>query len=146
NMQEFVDFSNQLKPRGKIKVELFDDLTGRKIEEIKTENFIAKGIDYLYHLAMISIFTDGRYTGGFNAYDSFNDPFQYMILTDASHTEDPANEWVVKGKQIGFAHTNQTYSGSDEYRGSYNAGESFTNREQVHVVIDFPTHAGNGTF
>lgn len=145
-LRENIIFQDDFKLQGKIKVELFDDLTGRKVEEIKTNNFIAKGMDYLYRLAMISAFTDGRYTGGFNAYDSFYDPFQYMMLTDASHPEDPANEWLVKGRQIGFAYTTGTYSGSDEYRGSYNEGESFTNREQVHIVIDFPTHAANGTF
>ena len=147
-MKEFIDFSDNFKPEGpegKVKVELFDDLTGRKIEEIETNNFIAKGMDYLYHLAMISAFTDDRYTGGFNAYDAFNDPFQYMILTDASHPEDPKNEWLVKGRTIGFAFTTP-YSGGDIYQGSYNAVESFTNREQVHIVIDFPTHAANGTF
>lgn len=145
-MKEFIDLPNQFKPQGKIKVELFDDLTGRKIEEIKTENFIAKGMDYLYRLAMISIFTDGRYTGGTNLYNSFNDPFQYMILTNANHPEDPENEWLVRGRTIGFAYTTGTYSGSSRYRGSYNANESFTNSEQVHIVIDFPTHAANGTF
>lgn len=135
-----------LNAEGKVKVELFDDLTGRKIEEIKTENFIAKGMDYLYRLAMISIFTDGRYTGGTNLYDSFNDQFEYMVLTDANHPENPLNEWLVRGRLIGFAYTDRTYSGSDRYQGSYNANESFTNNERVHIVIDFPTHAANGTF
>lgn len=145
-MIESVNLDNKLNVKGKVKVELFDDLTGRKVEEIKTENFIARGVDYLYRLAMISIFTDGRYTGGTNLYNSFSDPFQYMMLTDASHPEGPVNEWLVKGREIGFAYTDSTYSGSDIYRGSYNASESFTNNERVHIVIDFPTHAGNGTF
>lgn len=145
-MKDFVEFSDNFKPEGKVKVELFDDLTGRKIEEIETSNFIAKGMDYLYHLAMISIFTDGRYTGGTNLYNLFDDQFQYMALTDASHPEDPENEWLVKGRLIGFSYTDRTYSGSDVYQGSYNAAESFTKREQVRIVIDFPTHAANGTF
>ena len=38
-VREFVDFSNKFKPEGKVKVELFDDLTGRKVEEIETNNF-----------------------------------------------------------------------------------------------------------
>ena len=145
-MKEFIDFPNQFKPQGKIKVELFDDLTGRKVEEIKTENFIARGMDYIYKIQMYDSFVRNRATGGFRTYNSFNDPFEYMMLTDASHPEDPLNEWLVRGRLIGFAYTDSTYSGSDRYRGSYNAGESFTNREQVHIVIDFPTHAGNGTF
>lgn len=145
-LRENIVLPGGFKPRGKIKIELFDDLTGRKTDEIETNNFIAKGVDYLYRLAMISIFTDGRYTEGFNSYDSFNDPFQYMMLTDANHIEDPANEWLVKGMGIGHAYTDSTYSGDSEYQGSYNASESFTNNEQVHIVIDFPTHAGNGIF
>src|SRR5699024_5210802 len=73
-------------------------------------------------------------------------PFELMSLTTADHAEKPNEEWVRKGREIGLANTTDTYSGNDEKRGSYNASESFTNGEQVRIVVDFPTHASNGTF
>ena len=95
---------------------------------------------------MRNIFTRNRATGGHELYNYILDPFHSMVLTDATHPEDPQNEWVRAGNVIGYAGTTGTYSGSDVLRGSYNTAESFTNREQVHIVVDFPSHAGNGTF
>ncbi|MFU0834008.1 MAG: hypothetical protein ACFWUC_13880 [Oscillospiraceae bacterium] len=146
-MKENIILSNNFNPRGRIKIELFDAFTSKKVEEIKTHNFISAGVkNYLFKLAMKSLFTKNKYTGGEDIYDYINDPFQYMLLTDASHPEDPENEWLVRGEKIGYAYTNKTYSGSNEMQGSYNASESFTNNEQVRIVVDFPTHAANGTF
>lgn len=145
-MKEVVNYPN-FEPKGLIKIELFDALTGKKKEEIKTHNFISAGLkNHLMKLAMKSLFTKGRHTGGVDLYSAINDPFQCMYLTDASHPEQPDREWLIKGKNIGFAYTNGTYSGSDTLRGSYNANESFTRLDQVRIVVDFPTHAGNGTF
>ena len=146
-MKEFIDLPNQFKPRGKIKVELFDDLTGKKIDELVGENFISKGVrDILFKMAMASLFTQGKHTGGRDYYRDINDPFQYMVLTNATHAEAPDSEWLIRGNDVGYAYTDSTYSGDNTMRGSYNAGESFTNREQIHIVVDFPTHAANGTF
>lgn len=146
-MKEFIDLSNQFKPKGKIKVELFDDLTGKKVDEIVGENFISKGVrDILFNMAMVSLFTREKYTGGRDYYSDINNPFQYMLLTDATHAEAPDSEWLIRGNTVGYAYTDGVYSGGDTRRGSYNAQESFTNREQVHIVVDFPTHAANGTF
>lgn len=135
----------KLDAKGKVKVELFDDLTGRKIEEIKTNNFIAKGVEYYFKILMMNQFTKG--TGSID--HTVDNLFERMTLTDASHAEQPEKEWYMKGNEIGWALTSGTYSGSDEFsgkRGSYNTAESFTTQEQVHIVVDFPTHAGNGTF
>lgn len=146
-MKEFIDLSSQFKPKGKIKVELFDDLTGKKVDEIVGENFISRGVyDILFKMAMVSLFTQGKYTGGSDYYSDINNPFQCMILTDATHAEAPDSEWIIRGNEVGYAYTDGTYSGGDTSRGSYNAQESFTSREQVHIVVDFPTHASNGTF
>lgn len=134
----------KLDAKGKVKVELFDDLTGKKIEEIKTNNFIAKGIEYYFKVLMANQFTRNRGTGAIN--HTVNDLFERMTLTDASHAEQPDKEWYIKGNEIGWALTSGTYSGGDNKRGSYNTSESFTTQEQVHIVIDFPTHAANGTF
>lgn len=146
-LRENIILPDDFKPKGKIKVELFDDLTGKKVDELVGENFISKGVrDVLFKMAMVSLFTQEKYTGGRDYYYDINDPFQYMVLTDATHAEAPDSEWLIRGNTVGYAYTDRTYSGSDTMRGSYNAEESFTSREQVHIVIDFPTHAANGTF
>lgn len=144
-MKEIVEFKQGFKPKGKVTVQLFDE-NGKMINEQKSENFIAKPIQKYFDHAMRNIFTRNRATGGHQIYSGIQDPFTTMILTDATHPEDPQNEWIRAGNIIGYAHTTGTYSGSSSLRGSYNLIESFTNREQVHIVVDFPTHAGNGTF
>ncbi len=147
-MKEKINLLNEsIKPQGKIKIELFDELTRKKIEEINTHNFISKAVkEQLFKNKMRSVFTYNRVTGGGDPSNAFGDPFHIMSLTDADHPENPENEYVRKGMVIGLAYTNETYSGSDQLRGTYNAAESFTTKEQVHMVFDFPTHAGNGTF
>jgi len=141
---ESVNLDSKLDVKGRVKVELFDDLTGRKIEEIKTNNFIAKGIEYYFKVLMVNQFTRNKGTGSIE--HTVNNMFERMTLTDASHPEQPEKEWYMKGNEIGWALTSGTYSGGDNKRGSYNTSESFTTQEQVHIVVDFPTHAANGTF
>lgn len=142
-MIDTVNFQ-KLDAKGKVKVELFDDLTGKKVEEVKTNNFIAKGVEYYFKVLMANQFTRNKGTGSID--HTVDDLFERMTLTDASHAEQPEKEWYMKGNEIGWALTSGTYSGSDDKRGSYNSSESFTTQEQVHIVVDFPTHAGNGTF
>lgn len=134
--------------RGFIKLELFDDLTGKKIEEITSENFISKYVyqyweqlmrrSFIYHLN-----TRQGDLSGFSTLLPF--PFQTFVLLDYNKPEDPENERIAPGKVVGYA-TQSTYSGSDTKRGSINLAESFANAEQLHYVFDFPTHAANGTF
>ena len=145
-MKEFIDFSDNFKPEGKVKVELFDDLTGRKIEEIETNNFIAKGVNYYFRLALIDLFTRNKGINSIRHYDYYNDLISRMVLTDATHPEQPEKEWYVKGEVIGWAVTDEGFYGRREREGLYNHFESFTTHEQVHIVIDFPTHAANGSF
>lgn len=137
----------EMVPRGEIKIELFDELTGKKVDEANTHNFISKAVgNYLYRLAIKGLFTRNKASGGRDVYGDIKDVFRTLVLTDASHPEDPDNEWLLKGKEIGYAHTHETYSGSDVLRGTYNTKESYTNLERVHMVFDFPSHAGNGVF
>ena len=144
-MKEIVEFEQGFKPKGKIKVELMD-ISGEVIHKQETENFIAKPVQKIYDQIMRDIFTRNRGTGNHNFYNNYMDVFNSLELTDATHPEDAQNEWVMAGKTVGYAHTTDSYSGTNTLRGSYNLSESFTNREQVHIVVDFPTHAGNGTF
>lgn len=143
-MIDKVSFPN-LEAKGKVKIELFDALTKKKVEEVETNNFIAKGVEYYFKILMMNQFTRDK-AGGNSIEHTVNNMFERMTLTDASHPEQPEKEWYMKGNEIGWALTSEIYSGSDEKRGSYNTSESFTTQEQVHIVIDFPTHAANGTF
>lgn len=144
-MKEIVEFEQGFKPKGKIKVELMD-ISGEVIHKQETENFITKPVQKIYDELMRDVFTNNRGVGRYRYADIHFDPFNSLELTDATHPEDPQNEWVRAGNLIGYALTTGSYSGASTLRGSYNTSESFTNREQVHIVVDFPTHAGIGTF
>ncbi|MTI71096.1 MAG: hypothetical protein FH751_12675 [Firmicutes bacterium] len=75
--------------------------------------------------------------------------YSYIYLTDSTKPESSTSEKVL-GNIIGYAHRNNTYSGTDTKRGTINKAE--TNLEinngkiRVNFVFDFPTHAANGIF
>lgn len=146
-MNEVIDFPKFKNPKGKIKIELFDDLTGKKIEEVHSTNFIAKNItDTYFKMAMASLFTKDKKKGGVNLNNYLGDPFHIMSLTTDSSLEIPEKEWYRKGDLIGYAYSDREYVGSDKFLGTYNINESYTSIEKIHMVFDFPTHAANGTF
>lgn len=135
-----------LKPlgaKGKIKIELTDVDTGELVDSSETNNFIAKGMDYLYQMQMKNLFQRGKYTGKFNT-NPLADVFQRMRLTDADHDEDPENEWVMHGKIIGEARTDNNSMIAEPLGGQYNDVESFTNENMVRIVVDFPAASANG--
>lgn len=134
--------------RGFVKLELFDDLTGKKIEEITSENFISNYVYQYWDQLMRKsfIYHDGSLQGALTGFSTLLPfPFQTFVLLDYNKPEDAENERIAPGKVVGYA-TRSTYSGSDTKRGSINLTESFANAEQLHYVFDFPTHAANGTF
>lgn len=132
------------KTKGQIKVELFCCESGEKLLEVLDSNFISKGLDYAYNYVMRNLFTRNKGVGANEI--AINNPFYQMVLTDNDKPEKPLEDWVLEGNRVGYALTTGGYSGSDVSRGSYNTSESFTSAEQVHIVVDFPTSAGNGTF
>lgn len=145
-MKEIIE-APKVTPQGLIKVELFDDATGKKVEEVNTHNFIAQGVLKNMFTAKINdVFTRSRPKDGITVSDTFIDPFARISLTTANHPEDPLNEWLYAGTTIGYALSTETYSGSDVLRGGYNSAESFTKSDHVRMVFDFPTHAANGEF
>lgn len=134
-----------MNPKGLIKVELFEE--GKQVQEVNTHNFISKGVrDYFFKMAMKSLFHQNRKSGGRKSYDDLNDLFKCIHLTTATHPEEPENEWLIKGKEVGYALSDIIYSGSDILQGTYNAAESFTVFNKVKMVFDFPTHCANGMF
>lgn len=145
---EIPNFNPLLK--GKVTIELKDKDTGRIVQKVNTHNFIAKNIFALMEAYVRAFITNGiiESIGPIGRTRNFEggSPFGRLILTTASHPEDPQNEWLPKGRIIGYALANETYSGSDTLRGTINTQESWGSLKQVHLVFDFPTHAANGTF
>lgn len=143
-MKEVVRFPKGIRPKGKIKIELFCCYSGDKLHEVLDNNFISKGLDYAYYYVMLSLYTRNKATGANEI--KINNPFYQMRLTNNDKPEKPKEDWALEGSTIGHALTTSAYSGDSTTQGSYNMSESFTNAEQVHIVVDFPTHAANGTF
>lgn len=129
-----------LNYRGIATVQLFDE-KGNVVQEVKSENMInSKWLSYLYKSFFCTQLIKNNYAFFFYG----NSPAQYMILSDNSEAEE-LNE-VVKGNCIGWADGWKTYSGSDVKRGTLNTAETNDDDFRKHFVIDFPTHAANGTF
>lgn len=150
-MIEDVSFKGDIKPRGHVKVELFDGLTGKKVDEREEDNFISRFVvDYYLRYKMMDTLTEDRYTS--TDYPTgevtriFNDPFELITLTGATHGEEPLEEWLPRGNIVGEASTTSSYSGSDPLRGTINRAESFSQMGHLRLVFDWGTHAGNGTF
>ena len=129
-MNETVQLPKIEHPKGEVTIELFDGDT--LVQREKSSNFITKGMDFLYKRLAMSTF--------------YGSPLDKMILTNADHAAEPLTEWLIKGDMIGYAFTNAAYAGTDIYRGSINQLESdFNMVDRIHIVVDFPTSAGNGT-
>ncbi|OQM47542.1 hypothetical protein B6A27_00415 [Anoxybacillus sp. UARK-01] len=151
-------------------IELFDEVTGKLIERVKSENFISKVMEELQRQAALFAFlteyvtTSGssiQYRGplyDLAKYDVvFKNldmswvtdrafPMSWLVLTDYDGPEDPENEIIMRGRIIGYAGRYITYAGSDTKQGSLNTAESFVEPQHIHLVYDWPTHAANGTF
>lgn len=138
--------ANMIKPKGYVKVELFDNNGNKKYEQ-KSRNFISQGV--LKHYFKRSLLNTwlGIFNESKKATSFFGDNMFYQIvLTTASHPEDAMNEWIMKGKKIGYALTYSDSTSSDPLMGTLNRSESYVNLKQVHAVFDFATDKANGTF
>lgn len=146
---EILDIDNLndiIKPKGKVRVELFD-CYGKKRYEQKANNFISQGVLKHYFKRCLldtwlgNVMKSKRATALFGS-----NMFYQIVLTTAAHQEDPINEWVVRGQKTGYALTYSASSSSAPLSGTLNVGESYVNLNQAHLVFDFPTDRGNGTF
>lgn len=148
---------------GTFKVELFDALTNRKIEEAVSENRISA---VLPNIAYMDSLYDGLVSNNSNNYrmkglcdgvTSGNYSLsRVMLLTDGNIAENQY-DYLTYGNIIGYADTQGAYSGSNNKRGTVNTSEStITNNLNTdgtlilstkrHIVCDFPTNAANGAF
>lgn len=130
--------------KGKVTVSLFDAKNGEKIRESYTENLIP---DIYFKDTFMRQFINGVMGFGMTRACTNYEWFNYLCLTDSDKPEH-VNEQRVMGNIIGYAHRNNTYSGSSTVRGTINKSE--TNVEvtdtkiKMNYVFDFPTHAANG--
>lgn len=148
---------------GIFKAELFDELTGKKVEEAVSENRISA---VLPNIAYMDSLYDGLVSNDSNCNrmkslcdgvtSSIYSLSRVMLLTDGNALENQY-DYFTYGNIIGYADTRWSYSGSNNKRGTVNTSEStITNNLNTdgtlilstkrHIVCDFPTNAANGTF
>lgn len=155
-MIEAIDYSkdflkNTIKTVKKIKedtlykgiatIQLFDE-NKNLIKEVKSTNCINKAVlSEMY----VNMFKYRLLTNSSSPIYSNESPARYLLLTNNSDEENP-NYKYLKGEIIGYADGWNTYSGTDGLKGGLNTSETTVSEWNKHFVIDFPTHAANGTF
>ncbi|MEG2919148.1 MAG: hypothetical protein RR851_14595, partial [Clostridium sp.] len=128
--------------KGTATIQVFDE-KGEVVQEAKSTNFIHPGYSsYLYTLYFKNTLL---YQG--SRYQSINNltPASHIMLTNNTKAENPTN-YIIEGDIIGYADGWRPYSGSDNLLGTLNTAETNVRDWSRHIVIDFPTHAANGTF
>ena len=131
--------------RGNYKVELFDDLTGRKVEECIGENVITNALNKYWMQFNFIMAHCNQQTPAYDSNGYFS-PFGNLYLTNSTSTESVTTKRVL-GDIIGWANRNVAYAGTSTLRGTTNAAERiFSNDCVIKHVFDWPTHAANGTF
>lgn len=141
NTSSFID-----KIRGHVTVELFDAKSGKLVEKLEKHNFIANsGKEYLRSRQR------SNFKNQISVLNATADTdvapvecFNSIALTDSVLTPDPASEWAIPGKLIGWANKS-TYSGPDLFRGTPNGTLSTTSTASTKWVFDWPIGAANGT-
>lgn len=130
---------------GTATIKLFDSLTGKQTYEAKSENRISAAfgnVAYLdtFYYPMLDNSSNDLLRNIYTTY-----PFRVIALTTGDIPEDPYDYWTW-GDIVGYADGWYTYSGSHVLKGTVNKGEWSRSTGLKHFVIDFPTHAANGTF
>lgn len=132
---------SELTVVGSGKIELFDALTLRKVEEVPFTNYVSS-----MATAYDSWKTRQEYRTSHpntQADAAPTNALTHITLNTDARTE--AGETDFQGTVIGWA--NKTaYSGTDVYRGTPNTAESEATPTRVTWVFDWPTHAAVGTF
>jgi hypothetical protein len=130
---------------GTATIKLFDSLTGKQTYEAKSENRISAVLGNIAYLDgfYYPILDNTQNNLLYNIYSSY--PFRVIALTTGDIAEDPY-DYFTWGSIIGYADGVDSYSGSDNLRGSVNQSETTRTSGKKHYVIDFPTNAANGTF
>lgn len=125
-----------------VAVELFDGLTGRKVDESVGENYITPaGLEHNRWKVRNDYMASMPGAGNVDV-EPIN-PFSEVWLSDSAASIDSGSS-LPEGVVVAWA--NKTpYVGSDVFRGSPNSGECNADTARAVWVFDWPTTAGNGT-
>ncbi|CAJ1611104.1 hypothetical protein [Clostridium perfringens] len=165
-MNEAVKFEvPQIQLSGKYKIQLFDKDTNELIEEVEKHNVISKipfSTAFYNHIYRGFIYNDNRigldYSSLSDTYKWYSGYINWLMLTnDPEASENDDKNPVIFGDMIGYARYNDNNSYSDVKRGIFNQNETtyienkFDGGTKIksvtrHIVWDFPTDKGNGTF
>ena len=132
---EDVKLSESLKPKGHVKLELIDNDTKEVVDTVEGDNFISKGMEWLYQLQLKMLFMSGRYNDNVSK-TLIGDVLENITLTDAQHDAKPDKEWVMQGLVIGVGKTTNNSLLPGATGGQYSDTESFTTESMMRVVID----------
>jgi len=132
--------------RGNVKLELFDDRTGKKQDEVKSTNYVT---DILTQSIQYTArgFMRGWLPGGSGVSNTDTAPTYGAMgfwLTTATSAEAPTTDRLIRGGMTAYSF-DATYTGTSAYRGTLNIVESSMQPTKIVFVIDWPTNAGNGT-
>lgn len=150
-IKEKIDFKD-IVLRGLVTVELFDARTGKLQERVQKENFIALGNQKWWaKLQRDSIINKMPRVlkNEVQSMENFYDDgyfFNRIVLTDDNSPEEPEKEKIMKGNLIGAVDIRGVATSTHSTAGVLNLNESFIDREKIHIVGDFGTDRGNGTF
>lgn len=141
--------SKCLKPaqslQGRCLVELFDGDTGKKKEELYTENVICNSLNK-YAMQLFGIDALINKNSAMGTKMTIVNPFGNIFLTDYTGAESASTKRLL-GNVVGWASKYTGYVGSDTLRGTINDAEKDTaDASTIKFVFDWPTHSGNGTF
>lgn len=129
---------NEFMLKGTATIQIFEN--DELVKEVVSRNCICeRWVSALYYDFVNEVFLKGK-----REYIS-SGMLSYMNLSDYAGEEDPRS-LLAMGNVIGYANLGYAYSGADTKQGSINEAESSIGKWNRHIVIDFPTHAANGTF
>ena len=149
-MHDPVDVS-PLDVRGSVRVELFDDRTGRLVERQDGENFVSFGTrDVLrwWQRLTFGAFSPGTAVAdgsGTLPYHMPRHTFEHLAYWTDDATEDPATEYRLHGEVVGWASRWPVGSPTGR-RGVVDVGASVNGPGYSTWQFNWTTSQGNGTF
>ncbi len=137
--------------RGKVTLEYSNPVTGAVEKRVEVDNYIHPNLKYIWAREQINRLVDNQYLKGQRLTDyTYSIPtssfFNRILLTDCPDEVDPENEIYLKGKIIGAIDCRNVTTSSSGIAGVLNVNESFVKNGHIHIVGDFGTDRGNGTF
>lgn len=154
-MNDSLDLGKIVPLKGTIKIEMFDAITQKKLDEMEVENFITLGgYDYLRRLQRFFIqYGCTNYSGEYQGvaseqifpYNSLSGFFKYLLLTADDRPENPNFDSSIDYEIIGWGPKVQ-YTGADLKGGTLNIALSHATEDYALFVWDFANDRANGTF